>query len=49
MGILVGGCSVAKDVLKTVSISERIEAVYAAETTLEQLKALKDLIEEMEE
>ena len=43
------GCGIAKDVLKTVSISQRIQDVRDAETTVEQLKALGKLIEAMEE
>lgn len=49
VGVLMGGCSVAKDVLKTVDISKKVNAVSESETTLEMLKALKELIEAMEQ
>ncbi len=41
------GCHVVKDVLKTVAISKKINAVNESETPIETLKALKELVEEV--
>ena len=48
-GIMVAGCGVVKGVLKTVAITKKINAVSESETPIETLKALKELLDEVQE